>query len=300
MQRLIGVGVLLAACGTAPERDPWRGGPPSREIVGWIDDQAVTYGEVARYVRTKEPESFARGLEGLVLERVTMAEAEPLGVTAPRAAVLRESARRMREWEQNVRGAAREQTGEEIDPALWLQRVAGVSLAELQSWVEHHTEVELVQDRLLRYELMTSATVEISLLLVETEERAKALRAEALQGDFAALARANSIHPSAPEGGRIPGPLVQADVADAAVRAALFGADAGAVLGPFPTRAGEKDFWQLYRVDAKAPRREGTYEALAREVARDLETRPVPVAEYERWRTRILVRHGFLAAAGES
>jgi len=300
--RLLAFGFLLfAACSAPQERDPWRAGAPSSaETVGWIDDAPVTYGDVARYLRTKEPESFARGLEGLVIERITVGEAGPMGVTVPRALVDRETRKRMLAWEQNVRAAAKAQTGEEVDPALWLQRVAGVSIAELRSWVEHHTEIELIQDRLVRYEVLTSPHVEVSLILVEGEERARKLAVEAKDADFAALAKANSVHPSAPEGGRIPGSLLPTDIADATVREALFGAKEGAILGPFTSRGEEKGTFEIYRVDATFPPRKGSYKDLSREVARDLETRPVDVAEYERWRTRVLVRHGFLAAEGGS
>lgn len=293
--------ILLAACGAPPERDPWRpGAPPSAETVGWLDDAPVTYGDIARYLRTKEPEAFARGLEGVVIERVTLGEAGPMGVTVPRALLDRETTKRMRAWEENVRAAAREQTGEEVDPALWLQRVAGASVAELRTWVRHHTEVELIQDRLVRYEILTSAHVEVSLMLVEGEARAGEVAKEAKTGDFAALAKANSVHPSAADGGRIQGALVPGDIPDAAVRDALFRAAAGDVLGPFRSRGAEKDTFEVYRVDSTVPARSGSYAELSRDVARELETRPVDVAEYERWRTRVLVRHGFLAAEGGS
>jgi len=289
---------MLAACGTSRERDPWRpGSPPSEETVGWLDEVPVTYGDVARYMRTKEPEAFARGLEGVVIERVTLGEAGPMGVTVPRALLDRETRKRMAIWEENVRTASREQTGEEVDPALWLQRVAGVSVAELQTWVRHHTEVELIQDRLVQYEVLTSPHIEVSLMLVEGEERARSIAEEAKTGDFAALAKANSIHPTAPSGGRIPGALLPGDIPDAAVREALFAAKEGTIVGPFPSRGTDGAF-ELYRVESAVPARKGTYAELSRDVARDLETRPVDVAEYERWRTRVLVRHGFLAAEG--
>lgn len=295
----VAVALCLAACSAPPERDPWRGGaPPAAETVGWIDEQPVTYGDVARYLRTKEPEAFARGLEGLVIERVTLGEAGPMGVTVPRALVDRETSRRVAAWEKNIRAAALEQTGEEVDPALWLQRVAGASLAELRTWVEHHTEVELIQDRLVRYEALTSARVEVSLILLEDEGRARELLPEARRGDFAALAKAESVHPTAAEGGRIPGLLLPMDIADPAVRDALFRAKEGEILGPFSTRSDAKAYYEIYRVDATLPPRKGSYADLAKDIARDLETRPVPVAEYERWRTRVLVRHGFLAAEG--
>jgi hypothetical protein len=292
------VALLLAACGTTREQDPWKPGAASAaDTVGWIDDVPVTYGDVARYLRTKEPEAFARGLEGLVIERITLSEAGPMGVTVPRALVDREARKRMAAWEANVRAASREQTGEEVDPALWLQRVSGASLSDLRGWIAHHTEIELIQDRLARYEMLTSPRIEVSLILVTGEEKAKGLAQEARAGDFAALAKASSVHPSAAEGGRIAGALVPADIGDPAVREALFGAKEGDVVGPMASRGAAPGTFEVYRVDRSVPARQGSYADLATDIAKDLAARPLDVAEYERWRTRVLVRHGFLAAA---
>jgi hypothetical protein len=293
---------LLAACGAPPERDPWRAGgpPPVSETVGWIDEAPVTFGDVARYLRTKDPEAFARGVEGVVIERITLGESSAMGVTIPKVLVDREASRRMDAWSKNVREASLRQAGEEVDPALWLQRVAGVSLAEFRSWVEHHTQVELIQDRLDRYEILTSARVEVSLIIVEDEARANDVAAQAKSGDFAALAKANSAHPSKDNGGRIPGWLVPLDIADGAVRNALFRAAKGEILGPFKTGDPKRPLFELYRIEGTATPAQGSYAELAQEVARDLERRPVDVAEYERWRTRVLVRHGFLVAEGGS
>jgi len=295
------------ACGsTRAERDPWPSStPPLHETVGWLDDRPVTYGDVARYLQTKAPDAFTRNLEGLVLERLTLAEAQPLAITVPRGLVIRSTEQRMREWEARVKEASREETGEEVDPALWLQRAAGVSVTQLRAWVEAHVEVELLQDRLLRYEMLTSPRLEVSMLLVGSEEEANRLAQEARDGaDFAALAKAHSRHPSASEGGRVPFPLLPADLADPEVREALFRGAVGSIAGPFPV-AGEKEgetLYQVYRIDGAGKARQGTYAQLEHDIARDLETRPVAMGEYERWRRRILLRHGFVAArpAGES
>jgi hypothetical protein len=211
--------------------------------------------------------------------------------------VEREARKRFAAWERNVRAASREQTGEEVDPALWLQRVAGASVADLRAWIEHHTEIELIQDRLARYDMLTSPNVQVSLILVEGEERARKLAEEAKgAADFAALAKASSVHPSAAEGGRIAGVLVPPDIGDPTVREALFRAKKGDILGPFASRGAEPGAFEIYRVDAAVPARQGSYAELSKEIAKDLETRPLDVAEYERWRTRALVRHGFLNA----
>jgi hypothetical protein len=303
--RLAAVLPLLAACSLKPtESDPWPDtSAPLAETVGWLDERPVTYGAVARYLRTKDPEAFSRALEGLVLERVTRAEAAPLKVSVRPALVTRETDRRMRDWERRVRAASKEEGGEEIDPALWLQRVAGISVAQLRSWVRDHTEIELLQDRLLRYETLTSPQVEVSILVLKDEAHLRRLSAVAARdGSFPALARKHSLHASAKDGGRIAYPLLPADINDPAVRDRLFQAEPGRILGPFPTRGGDATFFQLYRVERVRPARQGDYARMAREVEHDLLARPVPVGEYERWRRRILLRHGFVAAhaAGES
>ena len=303
--RLAAVLPLLAACSLAPtDSDPWPDtSAPLAETVGWLDERPVTYGAVARYLRTKDPEAFSRALEGLVLERVTRAEAAPLEVKVRPALVTRETDRRMRDWERRVRAAAKEEGGQEIEPALWLQRVAGISVAQLRSWVRDHTEIELLQDRLLRYESLTSPQVEVSILVLKDEAQLRRFRAVAERdGSFPALARKHSLHASAKDGGRVGYPLLPADINDPAVRDQLFQAEPGRILGPFPTRGGAETFFQLYLVERVRPARQGDYALMAREVERDLEARPVPVGEYERWRRRILLRHGFVAAhaAGES
>lgn len=289
--------LLLCSCAFPPEDEEWNEPKvAASETVGWLGNEAVTYGEIARYIRVREPDVFARTLTRYLLERVTMTEAEPLKITVPQALLTRETSRRMAEWERRVRAASKTQTGKEVEPALWLRRVADLSLTDFRARVREGAQVELIQDRLLRYELLTSPRVEVSILVVKGKSAAaghlKRLRAGA---DLEALARKHSVHSSAPGGGRIPFPLVAQDINDAAVRDALFLAKPGALLGPFPIRDGE--YFQIYRVESRSGPRKATYAQLERDVAKDLEARPVPVGEYERWRRRILLRHGFRAAA---
>ncbi len=299
--------LALGGCeASSPRETAWpvdaataRGNARSQsDAVGWLDGRPLTYGDVGRYSRSKDPEAFARSLEGLVLERVTRTEAEPQGVDVPAAELARATSQRMAVWEQRVRAAAQAQGGAAIDPALWLRRVAGVGMDEFRSWVRRHTEVELLQDRLLRFEQSRSPRVEVSLIVVERSETAQALVARARAGEaFDALARQQSVHASREQGGSLPFPLLPSDINDAAVRDALFRAEAGTVVGPFPVDAGTETFFQIYRVRRRAVPSEGNWERLRASVEAELRARPVDVGEYERWRRRVLLRHGFVAAA---
>lgn len=295
---------LLGACASTGDPDPWPAAAATTdETVGWLGGRPVTYADLARHLRTRDPLAFSRSLEGLVLERVTLAEAGPAGVVVPPAVLRRETNRRMQEFRARVRAAARQQTGEEIDPAVWLERATGASLAEFREWVARHTEVELMQDRLLRLEQRQAKRVEVSILVVDGERKAADLAARLAGGeDFAALARKHSRHASAPAGGRIGFPLLEADINDASVRERLFAAKPGAVVGPFPTRGGAEGVFQVFLVEARADASRAPYARLSDRIERNLEARPVSVGEYERWRRRILLRHGFVPAraAGEA
>jgi len=278
-----------ASSGRAPEPPPV---PPA--AAGWLEGRPVTYEEVALHLRSKDPRLFAGTLEGVLLTRVARAEGERLGLTVPAALLARETTRRLREWEARLQETARRETGRATDPALWLRQVAGLAPEEFRALVRRHTEVEMLQDRLLRRELLTSPRVEVSLLVVEGEEKAREVEALLAGGaDFAATARDRSAHASAPAGGRLDFPLVAEDLPDEALARRLLVAKPGERLGPFPAEAGERGFFQFYRVEAVHGPFAGDARALADEVERDLAARPVPVGEYERWRRRVFLRHDF-------
>ncbi len=291
--------LLLAACGCAVSRGDPAPGPtlPSSEPAGWLEGRPVTYDEIARHLRSKDPDLFARTLEGVLLERLARSEATRLGVTVPAALLARETTRRLREWEVRLQEAARRETGRGTDSALWLRTVAGLGPEEFRALVRRHTEVEMLQDRLLRRELLVSERAEVSLLVVEGEAKAKEVDSLLAGGEeFGALARRHSTHATAAAGGRLEFPLLREDLGDEGLARRLFLARPGQWLAPAMSRAGESGAFAFYRLEAIHPPVAGAPDAIAAAVERDLEARPVPVGEYERWRRRVFLRHGFLAA----
>jgi hypothetical protein len=291
------IGILLVGLGTVacsgPQSDPWTdaGGAPS-DVAGRVGGERITFSEIARYIQRREPDTFARNVNRMVMERVTLVEADDLGITVPERILTRETERRMRAWEKRVRETSKRETGEEIEPALWLQRTADLSVGEFKEQLKEAARIELVQDRLVRYEQLTSRSVSVSMVVVEGEDKAAAV-ASGLKGGaaFASVAEKHLRDPSAGKDGRIPFPLLELDVLDEKVRQALFAAEPGATLGPFA--AGDGGYYQVFRLEAKAPGRESSYQELKLEIARDLEKRPVAVGEYVRWRRRIMLRNAF-------
>ncbi len=293
--------LALGGCAGAPREDAWpapeRGA--SSEVVGYLDGEPVLLEEVARYLRSRDPEAFSRNLDAFLLARLARAEGALLGVKVPAAALRQATARRIAEWEARVRAASRQQAGEEIAPELWLERVSGMSMARFREEVALHTEVELLEDRLIRFEQQSGSSVEVSLLVVEGGGEAEGIVARLRAGEpFAALAKEISLHESAREGGRIPDRLLAEDFSERVVREALFAATvrAGDTLGPFAAPSAKGEFQQVYRVEAVHAAAAGPYASIEEAIARELGNRPVSVAEYERWRRRILLRHGFALA----
>ncbi len=290
---------VLAACASPAREDPWPAPEAGSEVVGYLDGKPIALQEVARYLRSRDPEAFSRNLEAYLLSRLAREEAGALGIGVAPAALRQATERRIAEWEARVRAASRQQGGEEIAPELWLERVSGLSMARFREEVARHTEAELLEDRLLRYEQRISPSVEVSILVVEGIAKAESALARLRGGEpFVAVAKDLSVHESASGGGRIDFRLLAADLSDSAVREALFGpgARAGQTPGPFAAPSAKGEFQQIYRIEALHAADGRPYAAHEESILRDLGKRPVSVAEYERWRRRILLRHGFTAA----
>ena len=76
---------LLASCGGSPAPRDELSGPQGVEATpaGWLGGVVVTYDDVGRYLRVRDPHAFAANLEGVLMSRIVRAEAKRLGVTVP-------------------------------------------------------------------------------------------------------------------------------------------------------------------------------------------------------------------------
>ncbi len=246
-------------------------------------------------MRTQDPRAFARGLDGVLLERITRDSAKANNVDVPPAILARATTTRVQDWRRQLIQAAQVEK-RQVDPDVWLQQVAGLAPAEFRAFMRRHAEVELLQNRLLRYEEITQPTVSVSIMVVHEKEEAHGVVQRLDNGEaFDKQAKAHSVHATAPEGGKIEFPLLREDFNDAEVRTALFGAEPGAVLGPYPVSGGGKTFYHVYRLDSRRGGRLVPYTEVEEEIAQGLEARPAAVGEYERWRRRVLMRHRFRA-----
>jgi hypothetical protein len=303
--RQVGAACLLlpAAC-SAPREDgdPWSSTDPLTEreqAIGWLDGEPVTYGDLSRFLRARDALSFSRTLDGLIVDRITRTEADNQRVNVPVALVERRTRTRYVAFEARLREATRERTGTEVDPRVWLNRTLGLTPEQFQVYLRGQIEVELLQDRLIRYAEFRERSVEVSLIVVEDAKTATEARRRLEAGEpFAVVAKALSKHATAPAGGRIDHRMIAPDFEDEATAKAVLRASAGQTAGPFETEGDGRAFFRIYRVEKVQDGRRVPYAELAPEIEKDLQKRPVSVGEYVHWRRRMQETHGFLTSVG--
>ena len=293
--------LLLPACSSTDDGgDPWGTSDPlaqREQAIGWLDGEPVTYGDMARFLRARDALSFSRTLDALIVDRITRAEADGNRVVVPITLVERRTRARYLAFVKRLRDATRERTGAEIEPRVWLRRTLGLTPEQFQVYLRGQIEVELLQDRLIRYAQFREASVEVSLVVVEDAAVASRVRERVTAGEpFAVVARELSRHASASAGGRIDHRMVRGDFEDEAAARAVFAAKPGQSLGPFEARGDGRSFFRIYHVEDRREARDLPYTRLGPEIEKELQKRPVSVAEYVHWRRRMQETHGFLTS----
>ncbi|MHC4451889.1 MAG: hypothetical protein ACYS0E_17415, partial [Planctomycetota bacterium] len=197
--------LLAVACAAPESRDPWPADmPPPESAIGWIDGEPITYGDLSRFLRARDALTFSRILDSLIVDRITRREAELARVDVPVAVIERSTRTRYLSFEQRLKAATKQSAGEELDPAVWLDRTLGLTPEQFRLFLRAQIEVELLQDRLIRYAQRTVPTVEVSVIVVEEDQQAAAARARLDAGEtFGVLAKEISRHSTADQGGRI-------------------------------------------------------------------------------------------------
>ena len=295
-------GLLAVACSATDEgHDPWPSDGGSRELaIGWLGGEAVSYGDLARFLRTRDALTFSRTLDSLLVDRITRIEADRGRVTVPVAQVERRTRARYIAFTRRLAEATKEQSGESVDPRVWLERTIGLTPERFQIFLRSQIEVELLQDRLIRYAEFRNRSAEVSVIVVEDGAAATALRARIADGEpFALVARADSLHVSAKQGGRIDHRMIAADFDSPGEARQVLDAVEGAVIGPVRREADGRSFFRIYHVERIHEARDEPFDKLKTEIEADLEKRPVSVGEYVHWRRRMQDQHAFLASAGE-
>jgi hypothetical protein len=254
-----------------------------------VDGREITAADLGDFVLRYLPDRAAEALDQLVDEAVVAAEAARESVTVADADV--EGAADA--YVEDRRRSVRVQFGPSTDFETLLRERWGRDLAQFRADAVRLVRVALVRDRLVRLDQMREDGVEVRVLVLPSEDAARAAAASLREGaDMTRYAdRAGLRRPSAPA------PTARGEIPEKDLEARLFAASAGDVLDPVAFTGQDGGvFWQVFRVARAWRGSDEPWTAIAPRVEESLRASAVTDAEYRRWRARAFARHRVVAS----
>ena len=254
-----------------------------------VDDREITVTDVGDFVLRFLPDSASQAIEQLVLEAVVEAECARESVTVADADV----ARAVDAYVEDRRRSARVQYGPSTDFETLLRERWGRDLAQFKSDAARPARSALLRDRLVRLDQLREDGVEVRVLVLPTEEAARAAAAS-LRGGADMARYADTVGVRRPAA---PAPYARGEIPEKDVEARLFAAAPGDVLDPVPF-TGEQGgvFWQVFRVTRTWRGSAEPWTSVGPAVEESLRANAVTEAERLRWRTRAFARRRVLPA----
>lgn len=254
--------------GAEPAR-PERPDPP----LGWIAGQPLEAEELLLEWGDAASRELWLVLDKLVAARLSLAEAERLGIKlAPEAVDQRYAAERARLLQEVERGGKKRSLEEFIEgelgfePARYLERVRRATIRQM------------LAERAVRANSLASETVALRLIVVANDEqRQEVVQALAAGRDFADVASELSVDDSRENGGLVP--FVVAQERSPLARLA-FQTPVGETAGPVPIS--DHQFW--LRVEERRTPQEGAWSTVQSAVEESLANHPVGDAEFVHWK----------------
>jgi peptidyl-prolyl cis-trans isomerase C len=215
-----------------------------------------------------------------VAARLAFAEADRLGIRLRPEVVEAETVAQIARFKADV---AAEAPGVAVDD--YLRGALGVEPETQWQSLREGVVRQMIAERAVRAFALERENASVRLIVVQTEEQAKALADRLTAGEeFGALARAESVDESAEQEGLVPFLVRQASSPLARV---VFAAQPGEVVGPLPA-AGHQF---LVRVEELRPAIEGGWPALERPVEDSLRRFPVQESEFLHWKLELERSH---------
>jgi hypothetical protein len=263
---------------------------PAPDSVLWrVDGREVSTADLGDYVLRYLPDRAAEVLDQLLDEAVVEAEAARESVAVGDAEV----ARAADAYVEDRRRSARVQYGPATDFETLLRERWGRDLARFRADAVRLVRAALLRDRLVRLDQLREDGVEVRVLVLPSEEAARAAAASLRDGaDMTRYAdRAGVRRPSSPA------PWARGEIPEKGLEARLFAASAGDVLDPVPFTAPDGGvLWQVFRVTRVWRGSPLPWESIGPVVEESLRAGAVTDAEYRRWRARAYARHRVVAA----
>ncbi len=250
------------------------------DVVAEVGGETIRKSDVYDYFYLFEQPGLLRALQQLVDERLVRREAEHWEVRLDEVLLARAVDKQLAELETRVRV----ETGGRMTVESYLEEIRNLTVVEYRSYTRRVLGTELLLDRLVRFEQLREDRARARILAVRDRSQAQRFREEVLQGaDFERLAKEHSVHPTAPQGGRLP--TIVRGLPDPLV-ASVFALEPNET-GPIEQidLDGERlhYFVQLLEIETG---RAGSFPELEVEVERSLETEPIAEHEYLYWRQR--------------
>lgn len=188
--------------------------------------------------------------------------------------------------EQQIRQQVAAELSREMDFPAYLWRLFGMREADWQQTLRLRTAQRLYQGYVIRYLALREDRVQVRFLMHQDEAVAREVADKVQAGaDFATLAQRHSEDPSRRDGGLLPafGRGFAHPVA-----ATAFTLQPGQVSAPFRGRYGDEQRWFVVYCLERLAGRDVPFAAVAAEIDRDLQQRPVTALETTaytlRWR----------------
>jgi hypothetical protein len=265
------------------ESAPQAAAAPGRSPAGWVAGKPLPYEEILEEWHRVAPREVFLVVEKLITARLALAEASRLGIRLVPEVVDAEVEAQIARFRADV---AKEAPGRSIDE--FVRGALGVEPARYWERIREGVIRQMLAERAVRSWALSSENATVRLIVVATEEEARAVADELQAGaDFAELAAERSLDETGAEGGLIPF-LVRQEQSPLA--RAAFASTPGEVVGPLPA-AGHHFLVRVEEVRPPIGGEEGSWPDLKPAVEESLRVHPVVESEFLHWKLQMERRY---------
>ena len=257
--------------------------PPRQDaVVARVGAEELTKSQVFDYMRSAYPERVQAAITVMLTNRIVGAEAARHGIAVNGEEIDRWYARH----ETELVRRAQIEYGQGTTLEQYLARSGGQTPAQYRAAASDRERATRILQRLIRFQEMTEERVELRLISVGERELALDLSKKIVAGaDFAGLAKAHSVHPSADKGGLLP--LLFRGALNPALDGPAFTMPVGSVSEPIRAEDdGGRERWQIVKVLRRVAGRAVAYAEVEREIIVGLEEKPLSQDEWVIWQLR--------------
>jgi hypothetical protein len=255
------------------------------DVVVKVGDVELHRSDIFRVLDLAVPSRSAEVIRQMVLTTAAQLDAQREGIDVPGDAVDKEVERAIAE--QKASFALEVDEHVPLDEYLRLRH--GMSPEEHRAEVKRMVLATMFLERAVRLDQLRTGYDQCQLILVQDEKLAKELAEQISQGaSFNVLARKNSVHPSAANGGQLPA------VPPGGVAPLLDGRDTlqpGGVLGPLPYAENGKSYWRILRLEDRVVATSAPWSELRASIEAGLQARPLEADELVVFEARSVDRY---------